>query len=195
MGKFEFKGFGKEGRFGFRGAVLKYNLQSIKKNWYEYTRRYVLGGDIGTLMLQGGFPTLMMLGKAPLQVLSKNGRQQLSYNYDTIKDLWRTSFTSFFQEFVYNKDSGKPNPSVRMYEEMMHTDNGVFAKQMGLALNRPFAAQLSKSTDEFFVNKGLGDLKSDSSVGKDIISIFDKYEKISEGAYVTGVFYFSNILF
>jgi len=187
MGKFEFKGFGKEGRFGFRGAVLKYNLQSIRKNWYEYTRRYVLGGDIGTLMLQGGYPTLMMLGKAPLQVLSQNGRQQLSYNYDTIKDLWRTSFTSFFQEFVYNKDSGKPNPSVRMYEEMMHTDNGVYAKQMGLALNRPFAAQLSKSTDEFFVNKGLGDLKSDSSVGKDIISIFDKYEKISEGAYVTGV--------
>ncbi len=185
--------YGEHKAFGVRKVVLAYNAKSIKDNWYEYPRRYVLGGDIGTLFLQGGFPQLGILGQTPVQLLSEEGRRKIAYNYSTVGQFWAASFKGLYGQAVRGakKIIGAPvndiDPSVADYQEMMHTNSGVFAKQMGLALNRPFAAQLAKDQDEFFANKGLADLKTDSKVMRKVIDVIDMFEKVSEGAYTMGV--------
>jgi muramidase (phage lysozyme) len=182
--------YGTKRAFGVRKTVLSYNWNSFKRNFYEYSRRYVLGGDIGTLALQGGYNLITSIGGVVPQALTKDGRVRLKNDWRTVGEFWAESFKGLYKQFAYaiNKNKyGGEDPAVVAYQEMMHTNSGVFAKQMGLALNRPFAAQIAKNQDDFFANKGLADMKADSKVMKGVINIIEGFEKVSEGAYTMGM--------
>lgn len=174
--------------FGVRRPVLLYNLNSVKSNFWEYARRYPLGGDLGTLTLQGGFFLYNTLGSAfSPSILTAKGRQKFTLDANTTKLFFKASLESLFKEAAYRKKQGRPNPSLDMYHDMMSTDKAATAKHFGVILNKPFAAQMSKDENELFANKGLGDLKADSKIAQELILMFDKYEKISEGAYTMGL--------
>ena len=169
-----------------RSLMKKKRAFSDALTFWNLTSKYKLGGDIGTLLLHGGFHTTTVIGKAiTYQWATKKGREQISTNLRGLANFWITSIDSFYTGF---KEKDAKDYILDQYHQMVHNPNAVLARQLGLAVVRPFSTELITNQDDYFMGKGISDLlEGNTLVSKAAKWAFEKFDKFSEGAYVMGL--------
>lgn len=169
-----------------RSLMKKKRAFSDVKTIWNLTSRYKLGGDLGTMLLHGGYDTMAIIGKAvSYQWATKSGRRQMATNLKGIGNFWATNFETFVTGF---KDADAKEQILDSYHQMVHNPNAVFARQLGLSIVRPFSTELITNQDDFFMGKGLSDLfEGNTYVTKGIKWASEKFDKASEGSYVMGL--------
>ncbi len=169
-----------------RSLMKKKRAFSDALTFWNLTSKYKLGGDIGTLLLHGGFHTTTVIGKAiTYQWATKKGREQISTNLRGLANFWITSIDSFYTGF---KEKDAKDYILDQYHQMVHNPNAVLARQLGLAVVRPFSTELITNQDDYFMGKGISDLlEGNTMVSSAAKWAFEKFDKSSEGAYVMGL--------
>ena len=169
-----------------RSFMKKKRAFSDIKTFWNLASRYHLGGDLGTLLLHGGYDTFAIVGKAAgYQWATKSGRKEAKSNLKGLANFWMSSISNFYTG-VSEIDGRKT--ILQEYEQMTHNPTAVLARQLGLAIVRPFSTELITSKDDFFMGKGISDLlEGNTLLTKGAKILFNKFDTASEGSYVMGL--------
>lgn len=169
-----------------RSLMKKKKALSDLRTFWNLTSRYKLGGDLGTMLLHGGYDTMAIIGKAlTYQWATKSGRQQMATNLKGIGNFWVTNVEMFTAGLM---ETDARDTILDQYKQMAHNPSAVLARQLGLAIVRPFSTELITNQDDFFMGKGISDLlEGNTLVTKGLKIAFTKFDTASEGSYVMGL--------
>jgi hypothetical protein len=169
-----------------RSLMKKKKALSDLRTFWNLTSRYKLGGDLGTVLLHGGYDTMAIIGKAlTYQWATKSGRRQMATNLKGIGNFWIANIETFTTGL---KEADARDTILESYKQMVHNPSAVLARQLGLSIVRPFSTELITSQDDFFMGKGISDLlEGNTLLSKAVKIAFTKFDTASEGSYVIGL--------
>ena len=139
------------------------------------------------MLLHGGYDTTVTLGKAiAYQWATKSGRKQMQTNLKGVANFWITNIEMFYTGI---KETDARETILEQYHQMAHNPTAVLARQLGLAIVRPFSTELITSKDDYFMGKGVSDLlEGNTLLTKHVVKpLFNKFDTASEGSYVMGL--------
>ena len=114
----------------------------------------------------------------------------MATNLKGIGNFWITNFETFVTGLKPTNEKGQDAKEqiLESYHQMVHNPTAVFARQLGLAIVRPFSTELITNQDDFFMGKGLSDLfEGNTLLTKGIKFVAEKFDRASEGSYVMGL--------
>lgn len=167
---------------GVSKKTIAYNNQVVRKGFYEFARRYVFGGDFSMALIQGGYSFFSLVGRTPGSIATGNAAN-VANDWKSLYKAWEAGFQAILAG-VKSRGENKQY-ALGKYEDIMSTDNGILAKQLGLEISKPFSVKTGLTADDVFTQKGLGELRADSALGKKAVSLLDKFDALSEGSYLT----------
>lgn len=149
---------------------------------WNNARRYILGGDMSYVMLQGGLHLFKTLGTNMTALVGIN-RQAAAFDrkilYESLRDL---------SKVMYFGLTGKKEEILYMHREMMTSGRGAYAKAMGLIIAEPFAPQAIQF-EEYYRSVGLGELRVEgqgfiSNGLRKALGGMKRFDYFSEGGYL-----------